>query len=168
MQPTFTRELPIRAEAAIAGIRSAIGSLDSLRNAKAAAGCAEFSIDPSERRFWSPHLSVQFYDTERGSQLFGRFSPRPEVWTFFMMVYFIMVFLMFVGGLYGYVQWLMGGSLWAVVFIPIGAVAIVMLHLASLFGQGLSRDQMEVLQQQFDGTIEFALKNSHQPDANFA
>ena len=160
MQPAFTLELPIGADEVIRTIRERIRSNQSLRFAKAVGHCAEFSVDPKEKRFWSPHLSVQLTDTEGGSELYGRFSPRPEIWTFFMFVYFFMGCLIFGGGVLGYCQWFMGQTPWALVLIPVSLVAIALLHLASLVGQSLSHDQMEELRRQLDQSIENISANS--------
>ncbi|EMI18577.1 putative membrane protein [Rhodopirellula maiorica SM1] len=161
MLPAFTLDLPLGKDEAMQRIRQAIAELDAIENAKAAGDCAEFSVRPEERRFWSPHLSVQLSNVETGTQLYARFSPRPEVWTFFMLVYFITAFFMFVGGVYGYVQWFMGAAPWGLVLIPLGGLVIVCLHLASLIGQGLSKDQMEKLRDQLDCTVAFALRSSN-------
>ncbi|TWU38398.1 hypothetical protein [Novipirellula artificiosorum] len=153
MQPTFQVDLPIGADDAIKKIGDSIRTRESLKYAKAAGHCADFSVDPAQRRFWSPHLSIQVSDTETGSQLFGRFSPRPEIWTFFMFIYFVMACLIFGGAVWGYVQWFMNDRPWALMLVPISILVIVMLHFASLIGQGLSRDQMEQLRTQLDETL---------------
>ncbi|GAA5507323.1 hypothetical protein Rcae01_02778 [Novipirellula caenicola] len=93
MLPAFTLDLPLGKDEAMRRIRQAIAELDAIENAKAVGDCAEFSVRPEERRFWSPHLSVQLSDAPSGTQLYARFSPRPEVWTFFMLVYFVTAFL---------------------------------------------------------------------------
>ncbi|WP_442508755.1 hypothetical protein SH528x_000286 [Novipirellula sp. SH528] len=159
MLPAFTLDLPLGKAEAMQRIRRAINELEAIENAKAVGDCAEFSVTPEERRFWSPHLSVQLSDTESGTQLYARFSPRPEVWTFFMLLYFMTTFFMFVGGVYGYVQWFMGAAPWALLLIPFGAAMIATLHVASLVGQGLSKDQMEKLRDQLDRSVAFALRS---------
>ncbi|TWT80032.1 hypothetical protein CA13_14440 [Planctomycetes bacterium CA13] len=153
MQPTFTVDLNVGADEAMVRIRESIRSLESLQYAKAAGDCAEFTVEPESRRFFSPHLSVQVSDTFDGSQLFGRFSPRPEIWTFFMFIYFVMACLIFFGAIYGYVQWSMKEQPWALLLVPISIVVIALLHFASLIGQGLSNDQMVKLRGQLDQTL---------------
>ncbi|TWU23323.1 hypothetical protein Pla52o_28590 [Novipirellula galeiformis] len=160
MQPAFTLDLPFCKEEAMQRLRHAIDALEGIENAKAAGDCAEFTVKIEDQRFWSPHLSVQVSNTETGSQLYARFAPRPEVWTFFMMVYFMTVFFMFVGGIYGYVQWFMGGTPWGLLLVPAGVVGIAVIHVASLVGQGLSKDQMEQLRDQLDRTVACAVGSS--------
>lgn len=159
LQPTFTLDVPIPADQAITQIRRAINTAELRGHADAAGACVDFKIAPEERRFWSPHLSVQCSDTESGSQLVARFSPRPEIWTMVMAIYFVVMIAIFAAGIYGYVQWFMGDRPWALLVIPFGVMIILGLHVASLIGQSLSADQMTLLRQRFDRAIAIALRD---------
>ncbi|MFG0261144.1 MAG: hypothetical protein ACF788_01980 [Novipirellula sp. JB048] len=160
MQPAFTVDLPFGKAEAMRRIRTAIEAAEGYGSARVAGDCAEFAVRIEARRFWSPHLSVQISETDSGSQLYARFAPRPEIWTFFMLVYFMTIFFMFVGVLYAYVQWFMGRPPWGLLSIPVGAVGIGAIHIASLVGQGLSRDQMDQLREQLDRAVAAALGNA--------
>ncbi len=155
MQPTFTEDVPLHSDEvddADSQGNSVCSDLGSMSIRRAASSISE-SIR-RERRFWSPHLNVQVIEVESESQLYCRFSPRPEVWTMFMFIYFIAAFLASAAAIYGYVQWFLGETPWALVIIPIAIVTIVSLHAASLFGQGLSSDQMDELRQRFDRMLK--------------
>ncbi len=160
MQPTFTVDVPVNAQDAVAEIRRAIQSSELQPFAVAAGQCVDFAIAPADQRFWSPHLSIQLSDNESGSQIFGRFSPRPEVWTMFMAIYGVSGICSFAGAIYGYVQWFMGSTPWALLIVPTGVVVIVILHFASQIGQNLSADQMKLLRDRFDRTLEIAFTDS--------
>ncbi len=157
MQPTFTEDVPFQADEVVSRIRKVIQTREPGDHIDAAGYVVDFRIDPAQRRFWSPHLNVQINETESGSQLYCRFSPRPEVWTMVMFLYFMAAFLASAAAIYGYVQWFLGETPWALVVIPIAIMTIVVLHAASLFGQGLSSDQMDELRQRFDRTLQKAL-----------
>ena len=148
MRPTFSVELPLLADEASDRIRTEIDA--SNLNTMSAGRFAEFRVPESERRFWSPYLSVQVEDTGDGSLLRGRFSPRPEIWTMFMFVYFVMTFAIFFGAALGYVQWTLGDSPWGFLAVPIGILVIVLLHAASLVGQRFSSDQTVQLREELD------------------
>jgi hypothetical protein len=152
MRPTFSVKLVLSAGEAIGRIRTEIA--DSNLNSISAGRSAEFRVAETERRFWSPHLSVHLQDTADGSLLRGRFSPRPEIWTMFMFVYSVMTFAILFGAALGYVQWAMGDSPWGFYAVPIGAVVIVLLHAASLLGQRLSSDQTEQLREELDSLLQ--------------
>jgi hypothetical protein len=156
MQPTFTEDVPLHCDEVMARIRKAIRSPELGDHVDSAGYVVDLKVDPAKQRFWSPHLNVQVNEVESGSHLYCRFSPRPEVWTMFMFIYFIAAFLASAAAIYGYVQWFLGGTPWALVIIPIAIVTIVSLHAASLFGQGLSSDQMDELRERFDRILQHA------------
>ncbi|WP_047816517.1 hypothetical protein [Rhodopirellula islandica] len=184
MQPTFSMDFPVPSDAMVAGVRTAIATLGPTTRAVAAGKCLEIAPPRNETRFWSPHLSIQFSDVRPESsgnaelphlsdhsvpagaspdnasdvncQLFGRFSPRPEIWTFCMFLYFAMALILCGGLLIAYVQWSLGASMTGLWMVPISLLVIVGLHAASLIGQGLSRHQMIELRQQLDQILALA------------
>ena len=123
--------------------------------------CIDFKIEKADQRFWSPHLSVQVSDVDEanpsiGSRLHCRYSPRPEIWTMFIAFYFVVLIVMFASLILAYVQWWMGGRVWALLMIPLGVVMIGGMHAGSQIGQSLSNDQMELLKSRFDQTLIIA------------
>ncbi|EMI40659.1 hypothetical protein [Rhodopirellula sp. SWK7] len=156
LQPAFTIDIPLEQGQAIERLKSAIES-DEMRGLAESAGTVfDFKIDRPDRRFWSPHLSAQFSETETGAQLFARFSPRPEVWTMFIAIYFVVTILMGLAMIVGYVQWTLGYTPWSLSAVPIGVLLIACLHLASMIGQSLSADQMTLLRGRLDRALEMA------------
>ena len=156
MQPTFVLNVADSVDLALAKLRRAIQSPELASHAESAGPCLDFKIAPHERRLWSPHLSVQLSESSDGTELYCRFSPRPEIWTGVMVSYFGAVFVMFVAAMYGYVQWYLGEWPWALLAIPIAGLLIGALHTASLVGQRWSADQMQLLRMRFDRAMEIA------------
>ena len=78
----------------------------------------------------------------------------------FMAIYGVSGICSFAGAIYGYVQWFMGSTPWALLIVPTGVVVIVILHFASQIGQNLSADQMKLLRDRFDRTLEIAFTDS--------
>ncbi|TWT94608.1 hypothetical protein [Stieleria varia] len=164
MQPTFIVELPWDAREAVSRIRRAILHAGFQDHAVSAGSCIDFRIDRQDQRFWSPHLSVQVSDVETGSQALGRFSPRPEIWTMFMAIYAVVATVGFGAAILGYVQWFLGSTPWAIALLPLGFIVIAALHMASLIGQSLSSDQMDLLRGRLDETILIAKAETPRPD----
>ncbi len=156
MQPVFRLESEKAPDCLIAQMRVAIGTPQLKGKVDAAGNCFEFKVDQFHRRFWSPHLSVQVSETASGSLILGRFSPRPEIWTFFMAIYAIVLIAIFGGSILAYVQWSMGTTTWAMAIVPLGFGLLMTLHVISLIGQNLSRDQMHELK----ARLELALSLS--------
>lgn len=159
MQPTFRLEVPGRADQAIVELRRAIKAPELEGLAESAGPCLDFKIEAADRRFWSPHLSISLSDSEAEeevTEVHGRFAPRPEIWTMMMVVYFGTLTFVFFAAIYGYVQWSLGQTPWALIVVPVGIALIAALHVASLVGQRLSSDQMQLLRSRFDRAVEIA------------
>lgn len=158
MQPTFRVQLPWEIEEAKARLRRAIASEELSKHADSAGWVIDYQIDSAEKRFWSPHLSVQLnrLDQPQSSEAFCRFSPRPEIWTMVMAIYLVAACCLFAALIFGFVQWMMGNAPWALAVVPFSIFVIVGLHIASLIGQGWSHDQMDLLRSRWDRTLELA------------
>lgn len=159
MQPMFRLEVPGRVDQALVELRRAIKVPELEGLAESAGPCLDFKIEAADRRFWSPHLSISLSDSEAGeetTEVHGRFAPRPEIWTMIMVIYFGTITFAFFAAIYGYVQWALGQTPWALIVVPVGIALIAALHVASLVGQRLSSDQMQLLRSRFDRSVEIA------------
>ena len=118
----------------------------------------DYKIESSQQRFWSPHLSVQLnrLDEPQSTEAYCRFSPRPEIWTMVMAIYMFAACCLFGSLIFGFVQWMMGNPPWSLIVAPLSIALIAGLHMASLVGQGWSRDQMQLLRSRWDRTLEIA------------
>ena len=153
MRPKFSLELPVPADEAIIRIRRGLNTPE-LRGSGASTGrTAEILVDRSERRVWSPRLTVRVEDAPEGSTLRGRFSPRPDVWTGFMFVYFLVVFLIVFGATFGYVQQVSDQAPWGYWAVPGGLLIIAGIHLASYVGQRLGAGQMHELRERLESVL---------------
>jgi hypothetical protein len=114
---------------------------------------AELFVPERARRVWSPWLSVTADDHDAGSLVRGRFSPHPNVWTFYLFLAFGIGFALLVGTTWGYAQWATDRTPWAFISIPIVLVSGSLLFLASQVGQKLGGSQMEDLRKALEELI---------------
>jgi hypothetical protein len=142
MRPKFSVELSVPAAEAILRLREGLDTPELRATSMAAGRCVDFLVDRSETRLWSPRLTVRIDDSPEGSTMFCRFSPRPDVWTGFMFVYFLVVFLIVFGATLGYVQQVSDEAAWGFWAVPIGLLIIACIHGASYVGQRLAAAQM--------------------------
>ena len=82
-----------------------------------------------------------------------RFSPRPDVWTGFMFVYFLVVFLIVFGATLGYVQQVSDEAAWGYWAVPSGLLIIACIHGASYVGQRLAAAQMLELRDRLESVL---------------
>ena len=154
LRPTFTVSLGLPRDEAVEAIRAAFVATPELAGRWRGKGrWADLYLPEAERRLWSPYLSIRLDRETEGCTLFGRFAPHPEVWTFFMFLYFLVAFIVLFGATLGYVQWASGeaaSGLWAV---WIGVPVLGLIHVASAVGARLGQDQMRRLRGELDGLL---------------
>jgi hypothetical protein len=107
----------------------------------------------NQQRFWSPWLQVSILPHERGTQLFGRFSPRPAVWTAFALSYLFLACVAFFSCMFGLSQLILRQHAWGF-WIALGATLVfTVMWWASQVGQRLADQQMHALRETFDRVI---------------
>ncbi|MDH5588882.1 MAG: hypothetical protein OEZ65_01590 [Gemmatimonadota bacterium] len=143
LRPTFTMELAHPRQVAIEMLRDRFARDASLAGRwRGRDRWAELYVRETERRVWSPYLSIRLDENGDRTTLFGRFAPHPEVWTFFMFLYFAVAFLTVFGSIFGYVQWASEEPAWGLWGLWIGAPILLGLHGVSALGQLLGQSQM--------------------------
>ncbi len=108
---------------------------------------AELFVPTSERKIWSPWLSVTAEADQDHTVLTGRFAPHPSVWTWYLFCSFGLAFGLLVGLSFAYAQWATETTPWALISVPICLVLAGLLVAASQVGQRLGGDQMQHLRQ---------------------
>lgn len=114
---------------------------------------AELFVPESEKRVWSPWLSVTAHEHDGGTTLTGRFAPHPNIWTLYLFCGFGLGFALLVGTTWGYAQWATERTPWALLAVPAVVISGTALYLASQLGQRLGAEQMDRLR---DALIELA------------
>lgn len=154
LRPSFTVGLDGSPEEAADAIRSRLSAMPQMEGRWLSKGkCAELYLPEPERRLWSPYVSIRLDEADEGCTLHGRFAPHPEVWTFFMFLYFLVVFLVLFGATLGYVQWASSEPAWGLWAVWIGFPVLALIHVASAVGARLGRDQMRRLKDEVDQAL---------------
>jgi hypothetical protein len=114
------------------------------------------SVSKKEEHFWSPQLHLEIIEsTEKTALLKGLFGPKPQVWTLFMFIHFVIgvSFLGFTALLYTDI------SLNEAIFFPLIMVVFlpliwVLLYFLGKIGKDTGKNQMKKLH-------EFMIKVIH-------
>ena len=116
---------------------------------------AEFHLEDELHRFWSPHLSIYFLPgcSDSHCELFGRFAPRPNIWTLVWIFYLAFFCCIFFASIFGGSQWMIGHFPWGLAIAAATMVLYLGLFLASQIGQSLCHDQMELLRNRLDHVL---------------
>lgn len=154
LRPTFTIPLAPPRQEAIASIRARLAESPEFAGRWRGKGrWAELYIPEPDRRIWSPYLSIRLDEEPSGCTLFGRFSPVPEVWTFFMFLYVLVAFIVLFGATLAYVQWVSDERAWGLWTLWIGIPVLGLIHVASAVGARLAQDQMIRLRGELEGIL---------------
>lgn len=122
---------------------------------------ASIWLPADERTLWSPYLNLAYEVDEQDStqtRVRARFSPHPNVWTFFVALYFAIGLVGVAMGVYGMVAWSLYGNPWWLLGVPGSGLTIAFVFGASLIGQGLSADQMHTLRHLVEHACDLSQK----------
>lgn len=110
-------------------------------------GRIELTVHPDDQHLWSPQLTVDIIESEKGSRLRARFGPHAHVWTMYVALYAAVVCFTLAALVGGSAQLTLGDSPWA--FWGAG-----MIWLLAFVGQGFGNDQMYALRAFLEKTSE--------------
>ena len=143
MRPTFLLRAPLTTAQLMHCIREHITDSSLDYDCQFATHHVIVSLRPAKRHFWSPWMNLEIREIGDGSEVFGRFSPHPSIWTAIMFSYLAIATVCFFAIMFGVSQQLAGQTPWAYLVIPIGLLISVGLWIASKAGQRLAFDEMQ-------------------------
>jgi ABC-type multidrug transport system fused ATPase/permease subunit len=113
-------------------------------------------VPKDENHFWSPQLNIEIIEvSENKSIVKGLFGPKPQVWTLFMFIHFVMAFIFIGFSIMAYVQWTLKidniFALWMIFLLPILWFAMYFL---GRIGKKTGRPQMGELSRFMMKTLE--------------
>jgi hypothetical protein len=164
LRPTFTIDLAESCGDVTSRLRDGLESrpvwtqwarVPGARSEQPCEGTYVYIALPVERqRFWSPWLQLSIKSHESGTQIFGRFSPKPEVWTAFALSYLFLGCVVFFSAMFGLAQRMLGLGGWSLSVTALACVMLVALFLASQIGKGLARQQMAEIRGALDEALQ--------------
>ena len=105
LRPRFSLEVGKSKEEAISAIERELVYLKKDYKYKISDHHIFIDVSEKDSHFWSPHLHIEIVTNDKtSSTIKGLFSPKPQVWTFFMFLHFVIgvSFLAFLMMLYVY------------------------------------------------------------------
>jgi hypothetical protein len=165
IRPTFQIQLSASREDAIVRFEVAMSQQTQAALYLTHGEYAEFHLEDELHRLWSPHLSIYFLPatSETHCELFGRFAPRPNIWTLVWIFYLAFFCCIFFASIFGGSQWMIGHFPWGLAIAAATMVLYLGLFLASQIGQSLCHDQMELLRNRLDNVLFQAGLEVHKP-----
>jgi hypothetical protein len=147
LRPRFSIDLAINHDILLEKFKSTITDSKCKFDGKISGSHIFLSIPKKDDHFWSPQLHLEIIEEgEEKTKLKGLFGPKPQIWTFFMFVHFVIgtAFLAFL--VLWYSRYSLKGSLFfpTVMLIVLPFVWIVLYFLGKI-GKDTGRNQMEQL-----------------------
>jgi hypothetical protein len=152
VRPRFQIEIDTNPDALMEKVRDRLSTCRNCTGVSVGRHAELFVVD-AERRVWSPWLSITVEELSDGALLQGRFAPHPGVWTLYLFIAFGLGFALLVGTTWGYAQWAIERTPWALLSVPLIVVLGCALYLASIVGQRLGAEQMDQLRATLEDLI---------------
>jgi len=113
-------------------------------------------VPKDDAHFWSPQMQIEIDKNEKNQTIVkGIIGPKPQVWTFFMFLHFIVALLFVVAFVWFYVNWSLGKEYqiqkYILIILPI---VWVVLYFFGQSGKKLGYNQMVELDDFLVKTIE--------------
>ncbi|MFT5495453.1 MAG: hypothetical protein ACI9TH_000844 [Kiritimatiellia bacterium] len=144
IRPTF--ELTVAASPEeVAARMGELKATDQPCDASVLKSYAVLRIPAEHQHYWSPQLNVEWHESPEGSQIKGRFGPRPSVWTLFAGFYLLSIFAGLMGLIFGLAQRQLHLPAWALWSVPVAAFGLALAYGIARYGQQLGHAQMDEL-----------------------
>lgn len=156
MRPRFEIAVPGDAREVMRRLRERLEAEDAELVGQVLGDHAYVRLPEARRSLLSPHLEITLLASDAGPVIEGRFSPRPNVWTGFMALFFLLGMVGLGGLMWGFAQMTIGGPLWTIWAAPASLALIAFIYGAAFIGQGLSTEEMFELRAFVERTVREA------------
>lgn len=146
VRPTFELPLTVPVDRAVQQLEAALERDAAHHPVEVLGQHVVLTIAPEARHFWSPWLTMETEATDTGSVLHARFSPKPAVWTGFMLSYISLITAGCFGLMFAASFLVIGRSVWLSLLLGCACLALALgMYAAAQVGQRLAREQMAEL-----------------------
>ena len=144
LKPRFQIDFQMNSEVLLSEIKDHLSDVTDYKM-KVIDNHVIIDIPEKETHFWSPQLSIEIEDlSETTSKIKGLFGPKPQVWTFFMFIHFIIATAFLIFGVVAYSNWsLKKVSIFPVVMLVVLPILWVVLYFVGTIGKSTGKKQMD-------------------------
>ncbi|HEY9170565.1 MAG TPA: GTP-binding protein [Lutibacter sp.] len=147
LRPRFKLNIDESQEKLLSKFQSNVKNTNCNYCVKVTDGHIVIDFPEKENHFWSPQLNIEIEKVEENKSIVkGLFGPKPQVWTFFMFIHFVMA-IAFIGfSIMAYVKWTLKSDykMALIITFTLPMLWIVMYFLGSL-GKKRGHQQMDEL-----------------------
>lgn len=101
-----------------------------------------------DNHFWSPHLHLEIVADEDGkTTVKGLFGPKPQVWTFFMFLHFVVATAFIAFSIWAYVgSKVEESNVFPIVMMVVLPIVWILLYLFGRLGRDFGKGQIKKMQ----------------------
>ena len=156
LRPRFSIDLDENHEKIIEKFKTFLKEKDCKYPSRFSDGHIIVDVPRKEEHFWSPQLNMEIIEKENNkSVLKGLFGPKPQVWTLFMFIHFVVGIAFLIFAVMLYVNWSLDRDfimpLMLVIFLPI---LWVVLYFLGRIGKSTGHNQMSDLHDLMTSILE--------------
>lgn len=156
LRPRFTIDLKNNQEFMIDKFKAVLKDSSCNFPSRFVDGHIIIDVPKKEEHFWSPQLNIEVVEADKNKSLLkGLFGPKPQVWTLFMFIHFVVGLAFLIFGVMLYVRWSLDESiifpLMMVIFLPL---FWFLLYFLGRVGKSTGHNQMNDLHDLMTNIIE--------------
>ncbi len=154
LRPRFTIDLDENHDKVVAKFKNSLKENDF--PSRFSDGHIIIDVPKKEEHFWSPQLNLEVVKSEENKSIVkGLFGPKPQVWTLFMFIHFVVGISFLIFGVMLYVKWSLDEAiilpLMMVIFLPL---LWILLYFLGRIGKSTGHKQMDDLHELMISIIE--------------
>ena len=145
-KPRFQIDFKMNAEVLLNEIKSHLSDVSAYKM-KIVDNHIIVDVPDKETHFWSPQLSIEVEEiSDKSSKIKGLFGPKPQVWTFFMFLHFVVATAFLIFGVMAYSNWSLDkNSILPIVMLVVLPIVWVILYFVGSLGKSTGQKQMDEL-----------------------
>jgi len=157
IRPRYTFSVPLNKTEVLKKLREALKDMPSGLEGKFVKPLVVVSVSEENRHFWSPELSLDIEEIDKGTEIRCTLGPRSSLWTMFATFYGFSILVGIAGLVLGFSQLTLGMNTYGFWLVPVSIILLASAYGIALTGQKLSYEQMLQLR----NFIKNTLKDNH-------
>ncbi|MFT7899392.1 GTP-binding protein [Tenacibaculum ascidiaceicola] len=148
LKPRFQLEYEINSQVLLEEIKKHLNDVSKYKM-KVVDNHVVIDVPENESHLWSPQLHIEIEEvSETSSNIKGLFGPKPQVWTFFMFLHFLVGTAFVIFAIIAYSNWsLKKITMLPIVMLVVLPIAWVALYLVGSLGKSTGKKQMDELKE---------------------
>lgn len=156
LRPRFKIEIDEPKDQILNRFKSNLKTDDCLYCSKIVDDHIFLDVPTKESHFWSPQLHLEIEeDTDKKAIIKGLFGPKPQVWTLFMFVHFIIGIAFIIFSVMAYSRWSLKGNMaFPMTMVIVLPILWIILYFLGQIGKKTGHKQIEELHDFMLNTID--------------